>query len=356
MGKILNSTVLIQIHKEGKVVASGSGVIISEDGNILTNYHVVHKADQIRIWTHENKNRQYHVAKVLGTDPVADLALLDIDPVGKEVFYNAGLDLRAGVVYPGIDVWAVGAPLQLPWTVTKGIINQVNRLSFITPYVHLIQHDAVIQEGSSGGPLFNADGNVIGINTYVIAPTSGKIEKSRQYSGMGYAVQMNSIAYSLAQMHATGKVVRPALKLNIINLTEPLRDWILESEDPAPYIPNTFGMIMNFIEPDGHAAKQGMQNWDVVVAIDGQPVNDMTDVAGIMIQKIPGETVNVLIIRRGEFINIPYLLDAIDIPLRYYDDKKIATDPFPTPPPDEDVHPEEEEKKNPKPSMAPEDD
>ena len=347
IAKALNSTVFIKVQKDGKTTGHGSGVIISEDGNILTNYHVVHRAEGIKVWLHKDRGRRHHKAEVVGIDPVADLAVIKITPWPDEVLIPASLEPIAASVYPGILVYAVGHPLSLPWSVTKGVVNQVNRPSFITPYVNLIQHDAVIQEGSSGGPLFNTRGYLIGINTYVIAPTSGTLEPKRNYSGMGYAVQADTIAFSLVQMMTTGVVKRAALKLNIINLNEELRDWIFSKEEPDPYIPNTFGMIMNFIEKDGYAHKQGMRNFDTIVSIDGYPVNDMKDAARIILTKKPGEIAILLIIRQGEFELISYLLSSIEMPMSFYDDEKNATDPYGRPP----TEPEEEEK-NPKPSSS----
>ena len=312
--KILNATVRVVSYTsetEGKGV--GAGVLVSESGLILTNYHVIHGATKIKVYLWKDRNRTPHVATVLGIDPIADLALLDIDPWPNEVFRPVDLEDEITNIHAGTEVIAVGHPLRLQWTITKGIINSVNRESFLTPYVFLIQHDAIINQGNSGGPLFNLHGNLIGINTYMIAP-EGK------YSGMGYAVQVDSVASSLIPMMETGVVIRSALKLNLIPLNEDVRNYILNEEDPDPHIPNTFGVIMNFIKPESHADKQGMKNWDVIVAIDGYPINDIRDVSAVMKPKKPGEQIFMLIIRRGEFILIPYVLETLKLPDDFYDD------------------------------------
>jgi serine protease Do len=324
MSKVLNSTVLVRVEKDNAVTGHGSGVIISEDGNILTNYHVVHNSDKIRVWLHKDRRRRYHTATVIGIDPVADLALIDIDPWPEEEFSYVNLEYDTDKTITGIEVYAVGAPLSLNWSVTKGIINSINRQSFLTPYVYLIQHDAVIQEGSSGGPLFNTDGNVIGINTYVIAPTKGKIEKLQIFSGMGYAIQTDTIANSLLWMTQGKEVPRPALKLNVINLNVDVASWILQEEGKE--VPNTFGVIMNFLEEGDYGTKQGLKNYDVVVAMDGYPINDMIDVATYMVNKKPHEIVYLMIIRDGEFKIIPYTLDQLEIPMAYYDKDNIVED------------------------------
>ena len=325
MSKILNSTVLVRVEKDNVTAGHGSGVIISEDGNILTNYHVVHKADKIKVWLHKDRRRRSHEATVIGIDPVSDLALIDIDPWPDEEFIYAGLEPDVTKIIAGVDVYAVGAPLSLGWSVTKGVINSINRPSFLTPYVYLIQHDAVIQEGSSGGPLFNLNGNVIGINTYVIAPTRGKIQKIQIYSGMGYAVQTDTIANSLIWMTQGVEVPRPAMKLNVINLNDEVRKYILDKEGKE--VPNTFGIVMNFLEEGDYGSLQGLKNLDVIVAMDGYPINDMRDMATYMQNKKPYEVVYLMIIRNGEFQILPYKLDKLEIPMEYYDRDNVTTIP-----------------------------
>ena len=341
MTTILNSTVLIKVEKDNVVIGSGSGVIISADGKILTNYHVVHNSDRIRVWLHKDRRRHYHVATVLGIDPVSDLAVLDIDPRSDEKFVHANLELDRTKTIVGIDVYAVGAPLSLYWSVTKGVINSINRPSFLTPYVYLIQHDAVIQEGSSGGPLFNVHGNVVGINTYVIAPSRGTMEKVQIYSGMGYAVQINEVANSLRWMMQGLEVPRAAMKLNVINLTEDVRRYILKEEGRD--VPNTFGIIINFLKEDDYGSKQGLLNLDVIVAMDGFPINDMQDAATYMANKKPYEIVYLMIIRDGEFKLLSYKLDKLEIPMKFYDKDDVSRSPSNTEEEDEEELEELEE-------------
>ena len=330
--KVLNTTVRIVSYKVGdrEKTGVGAGVIVSESGLILTNYHVIHGRDKIKVYLWKDRMRTPHMATVLGTDPIADLALLDIDPWPDEVFRVAELETDIQSIYAGTEVIAVGHPLRLKWTITKGIINSVNRQSFITPYVFLVQHDAVINEGNSGGPLFNLEGNLVGINTYMISP-------KEHYTGMGYAVQIDSVAKSLPQMMELGVVVRPALKLNLINLGDDVREFIIENEEPDPWMPNTFGMIMNFIEPGGLGDTHGLQNFDVIVAMDGYPTNDMRDVAAVMYGKMPGDTVILLILRRGEFMLVPYTLGTLSLPDNWYDEREPSKAPAPPTPEEKDL-------------------
>lgn len=317
IGNLLNSTVKIATFTDdGR--ASGSGVIMHNSGLILTNYHVVHNSRRLKVWLYENRNKQYHEAEVIGIDPAADLALLDIDVKEDDFFTVSDFEYRGDVVYAGTDVIAVGHPLSLNWSVSNGAINAVNRPSFLTPYVSLIQHDAVIQQGSSGGPLFNDRGNLIGINTYVIAPSEKGVPV---YAGMGYAVQGNDVYESFVKMLTDGNVngMRPAMKLDIINLNDDVA-MSVKMDHPNVYIPNTFGLISNEIDPDSYAASQGLKSFDVIVSIDGYPINIMDDLANYLKDnKSPGDTVYLMVIRDREFVIVPYVLAELEIPTSFYD-------------------------------------
>ena len=317
IGNLLNSTVKIATFTDdGR--AAGSGVIMHASGLILTNYHVVHNSNRLKVWLYENRGKQYHEAEIIGIDPAADLALLDIDVSDNDYFTVSDFEYGGGEVYAGTDVIAVGHPLSLNWSVSKGAINAVNRPSFLTPYVSLIQHDAVIHQGSSGGPLFNDKGNLIGINTYVIAPSEKGVAV---YAGMGYAVQGNDVHTSFVKMLSDGDTVglRPAMRLDIINLNEDTTTSIRE-QHPEIYIPNTFGLISNKIDPDSHAASQGLKDFDVIVSMDGYPVNTMDDLSNYLKDnKAPGDTVYLMVLRQKEFVIVPYVLLDLEIPKSFYD-------------------------------------
>ena len=320
IGNLLNSTVKIATISEGGR-AAGSGVIMHDSGLILTNYHVVHKSNKLKVWLYENRDKQYYVARVIGIDPAADLALIDIDPKEGDYFTVSNFEYDGNSVYAGTDVIAVGHPLSLNWTVSRGTLNAVNRPSFITPYVSLIQHDAVIQQGSSGGPLFNGNGNLIGINTYVIAPNEKGVPV---YAGMGYAVQGNDVHASFVKMLSDGNVdgLRPAMRLDIINLNDD-SEMAIRQEHPDIYMPNTFGLISNMIDPESHAAQQGLESFDVIVAMDGFPVNTMEDMSNyIKDTKAPGDIVYLMVIRSKEFLIVPYQLLELKVPVEFYDKEK----------------------------------
>ncbi len=135
---------------------------------------------------------------------------------------------------------------------------------------------------------------------------------------MGYAVHTDSIVQSLVWMAQGVEGPRPAMKLNVINLNDEVRQFLKEKEE-GKLIPNTFGIIMNFLKEDSYGTLQGLKNLDVIVAIDGYPINDMRDMAAYMLTKKPYDTIYLMIIRNGEFQILPYKLDKLEIPMEYYD-------------------------------------
>ena len=318
MGFVLNSTVkIVSYHDDGR--ASGSGVILSDSGLILTNYHVIHNSVNLKVWLYQNREKRYYTARVVSVDPTADLALIDIDPNEDDYFTVADFEFDTDVVHAGVEVIAVGHPLGLPWSVTKGVINSVNRPSFITPYVSLIQHDAVIQHGSSGGPLFNDQGNLIGINTYVLSPKERGVSV---YSGMGYAVQSNDVFYSTMNMieNGTSENFRPAMRVTINSLDEDIANILREeNKDVEIYIPDTLGLIVTGVEKDDYAYVQGLRNYDVIVALDGFPVNNLYEMSTyIKNNKEPHTEIYLMVLRDREFFILSYMLSSLDVPLDFY--------------------------------------
>jgi len=319
ISNLLNSTVKIATYSESGPSSSGSGVIVSNKGLILTNYHVVHRSKRIKIWVYENQDGRYYDGFILAVDPAADLALLYANLEENDNHHVSQFEDMEGIIFPGKSVIAVGHPLGLDWTVSRGTINALNRPSFITPYINLIQHDATINQGSSGGPLFNERGNLIGINTYIIAPPESGIPV---YSGFGYAVQGDDVQASLLRMATVGDVqgFRPAFKINILDLNDDLETEI-KNETPATYVPNTFGLLVADLNPGDYGFEQGLRNFDVIVSVDGYPVNNIADLAMFLkaAQKFPGDEVYLLVNREKKFILLTYTLSEIDVPIELYD-------------------------------------
>lgn len=252
----------------------GSGFIISEDGYIVTNNHVVKDADQIKVVLHDNKEYQ---ATIIGTDPMTDLALIKIDAKNL-LALKFGSSSKAEV---GTWVVAIGSPFGLEQTVTAGIISAKGRIIGSGPYDDFIQTDASINPGNSGGPLLNLDGEVIGINTAIV--------KSGQ--GIGFAIPSDLATGIITQLTQQKSVTRGWMGVAIQEVTEQLAKYYGLKDVKGVYVAKVFEG-----EP---AEKAGVVVGDVIYQINDKPVNSSRDltftVAGISV----GETVNVKILRDG---------------------------------------------------------
>ena len=335
--KARNATVLVATQNESNSMGNGfgSGVLISETGIVLTNYHVIHRAEIIRVWFYDPTDSNYSFATVIGIDPVADLALLqlELDPDLPPPVY---LEIEQEVPVIASPVVAIGHPVGLQWTVTTGTINHQERPGKITPYVNVIQHSAEINKGNSGGPLINESGDIVGINTYMLAPEG-------QWAGVAYAVRGDTVYDSVQQMLEDGDVTYAAFKIRLLNLSEFLAKGIAQEYPDEEDIPNTFGLIALEVEEDDHAYKQGVRSFDTFVAIEGYPINTLYDLKKIIKGYREGQMVTVIYIRDSHFRIMDYELGAIvfDDYLAFYDKKMV--DRF-----DKEA-PKEEKKKQPPP-------
>ena len=335
--KARNATVLVATQNESNSMGNGfgSGVLISETGIVLTNYHVIHRAEIIRVWFYDPTDSNYSFATVIGIDPVADLALLqlELDPDLPPPVY---LEIEQEMPTITEPVVAIGHPVGLQWTVTTGTINHQERPGKITPYVNVIQHSAEINKGNSGGPLINANGDIVGINTYMLAPEG-------QWAGVAYAIRGDTVYASVEQMLEDGDVTYAAFKIRLLNLSEFLAKGIAKEYPDEEDVPNTFGLIAIEVEEDDHAYKQGVRSFDTFVAIEGYPINTLYDLKKIIKGYKEGQMVTVIYIRDSHFRIMDYELGAIvfDDYLAFYDKKMV--DRF-----DKEA-PKEEKKKQPPP-------
>jgi serine protease Do len=255
--------------------ALGSGFVISSDGLILTNNHVVEKATEIKVKLADGKE---YDAKIVGRDPKTDLALIKTNP---------GTDFPKPVVLGDSDamrvgdwVMAVGNPFGLGQTVTTGIISATGRIIGAGPYDDFLQTDAAINPGNSGGPLFNMNGEVIGINTAIVA----------QGQGIGFAIPIN-IAKALLPQLKTGKITRGWLGLMIQDLTPELAKSF--------NIKETKGVLVSNVMPDSPAAKAGLEQGDVVVRFNGKAVENSRELSQMAAATTPNTPVKIDIIRNG---------------------------------------------------------
>jgi len=315
--KARDATVLVG-HVNGP--GMGSGVVISPDGLIITNYHVIHRAEGLRVFFYDPKNLNYYLAEVVGIDPVADLAIIKLN-LPEYMLPLTYLEVETDYKIAQ-EVVAIGHPMGLQWSVTKGVINNLERPGKITPYVSIIQHSAQINTGNSGGPLIDEHGHVIGINTYIIG-TKG------QWSGVAYAIRGDTVLNSVEQMKETGEVVYPALKLGVRNVNEFFIKAASEANPNKKFPTNIFGLMATEVKTDEYAYSQGIRNFDVIVSVNGEPVNYLGDLKELMLDFIPGQVVKFIIIRDGHFRKLNYTITSIDfnIYLEWYDDKPTRPTP-----------------------------
>jgi serine protease Do len=270
----------------------GSGVIISPDGYIITNNHVVDGAVDVHVTM---SDRRVFSAKVVGTDPLTDLAVIKINGSGF-----ASLPLGDSTkLHPGQTVLAFGNPFGFRFTVTKGIVSALNRPnpdSNRRKPGEFIQTDAAINPGNSGGPLVNAHGEVIGINTFLISDNGS-------FSGMGFAIPTQIVRPTVDALMRNGKVSHGYMGIGISDVTpENSKFFDLTKSE---------GALVTQVEPDSPAGKAGLKNGDVIVGLDGKPVSDSGELQVQVGQKQPGTTIRLEIIRNGKSETVPVTLEAM---------------------------------------------
>ena len=322
----------------------GTGVVIDPSGIAITNYHVIHRATLIRVFFYDPDDLNYYEADVIRIDPVADLALLQIK-VREDMLPLTYLNIEPENFLIGEEVVAIGHMLGLQWSVTQGTLNNIERPGKITPYVTILQHSAQINKGNSGGPLINKNGDVVGINTYILLPKGG-------WSGIAYAIRGDNVHRSVEQIKETGTVEYTALKIGLRNMNEFFVKRF-QKEFPNEKIPTgIFGMVAMNVEEGDWSYEHGMRNFDILVAFDGTPVNYLFTLKDLIKEYKPGDVVKLIVIRNSHFITIDYELGSMDFKdyLEFYD--KSIQDQFE----DKPARPQEEEQKDsPQVTPAPQD-
>jgi serine protease Do len=262
---------------EGGSASVGSGFIISEDGYILTNAHVVAGTDTVRV---KLTNKREYPAKVIGADPYTDVALLKIGATGLR-------PVRAGdpaAMEPGEWVAAIGAPFGFENSVTVGVVSAKGRLLPNGSYVPFIQTDVAINPGNSGGPLFDTAGRVIGINSQIYSQTGG-------YMGISFAVPID-IAMDISQkLRKHGKVTRGRIGVQLQELSYELASTLKLTEPK--------GALVAAVEAGGPAHRAGIRPADVIVALAGKPVDTTADLARLIGNATPGEDIVAEVWRGG---------------------------------------------------------
>ncbi len=271
----------------------GSGVIISPDGYIVTNNHVVDGAVDLRVTM---SDRRVLPAKLIGRDPLTDLAVLKIE--GKNLPNVPWGDATA--LHPGQTVLAFGNPFGFRFTVTRGIVSALNRPNPSPTDARkpgqFIQTDAAINPGNSGGPLVNARGEVVGINTFLIS-------QSGTFSGMGFAIPSQIVRPTVDALIRDGKVNHGYMGIGITDVT-PENAKFFESKDNR-------GAIVTQVEPNSPSAKAGLKVGDLITGIDGHEVSDAGQLQVVVGQTRPGTTVKLQVFRDGKSMDLPVTLEKM---------------------------------------------
>ena len=263
-------------QKEFKRQGLGSGFIFSEDGYIITNNHVVERATDIKVIL---QNGNSYVAEIIGTDPKTDIALLKIEPTEKlpAVRFGNSDDLEIGDW-----VLAIGNPFGLGHTVTSGIISAKGRSLGFGSYDDFLQTDAAINPGNSGGPLFNFDGEVVGVNTAIIA----------RGQGIGFAIPINMTKNIVSQLKNGGKVVRGWIGVYVQQVTPEIAESFNLKEDS--------GALVADITADGPADKAGLKRGDIIVEVNGTQIDEMPELPKLVASYAPGTKTKMKVIRDGK--------------------------------------------------------
>jgi serine protease Do len=277
-------------HRHQIITGEGSGFFISPDGYAVTNNHVVDHAQSVQVTTDDGTT---YTAKVVGTDPKTDLALIKVD--GKKDFSYVKFADKP----PRIGDWvvAVGNPFGLGGTVTAGIVSARDRDIGSGPYDDYIQIDAPINKGNSGGPAFNMNGNVIGVNTAIFSPTGGSV-------GIGFDIPASTAKLVVAQLKDKGYITRGWLGVQVQPVTADIADSL--------GMKRAGGAMVDNPEPGSPAAKAGIEAGDVITEVNGDAVKNARDLARTISNMAPGSSVNLDILHKGE--SKPVTLTLAEMP------------------------------------------
>lgn len=262
----------------------GSGVIVSPDGYILTNYHVI-DADQIEVALADGRKARAHV---IGSDPETDLAVIKIDLPGELPAITFGRPERAQV---GDLVLAIGNPFGVGQTVTMGIISALKRDHLgLNTFENFIQTDAAINPGNSGGALVDVNGYLIGINSAIYSPNGGSL-------GIGFAISANTAKKTMVQIIQTGSVTRGWIGAGVQELTPELAESFK--------LGSTKGLLITEVTPNGPSEKAGVKTGDILIAIDDWVVADWNVMLETVTNLPPGKVVTLKLLHNGAAINLP---------------------------------------------------
>ncbi len=286
--------------REEKVEGLGSGVLVTADGYILTNNHVVEGADKINVSLNDGREVE---ATVIGTDPKTDVAVIKID-AGKLPYVTIG---DSDQIRVGDVVFAVGNPLGIGQTVTMGIVSATGRnnlgiLADAGGYENFIQTDAAINQGNSGGALIDAQGRLLGINTAIISSSRGNI-------GLGFAIPVNQAVAVMRSLIETGTVQRGFLGIS----SDPANPGLTPELAESLGLPReTKGVLVTNVSDDSPAEKAGIERNDVIIAVDGVDIRTIYDLRNAVSQRLPGTEISVKFLRNAKEKTVKVKLGTLD--------------------------------------------
>jgi len=272
-----------EAHRKRKATALGSGFVIDSTGYIVTNYHVIDGADEITVILQDDTNLS---ATLVGSDKKTDLALLKVTPKTPLTAVTFGDSDKVRV---GDWILAIGNPYGFGGSVTSGIISARARNINSGPYDEYLQTDAPINRGNSGGPMFDMDGNVVGVNTAIISPSGGSV-------GLAFAIPSSLAKNIIEQLKSKGRIRRGWLGVRIQTVTQDIADG-LNLGSPR-------GALVSSISEDGPAAKAGLQVGDVILEFDGKDISDMHRLPLIVAETDVDKTVNISVFRKGKNVTL----------------------------------------------------
>jgi len=270
-------------QRKRKATALGSGFVIDPSGYIVTNYHVINGADEITVILQDDTNLS---ATVVGSDKKTDLALLKVTPKAPLTAVAFGDSDKIRV---GDWILAIGNPYGFGGSVTAGIISARSRNINSGPYDEYLQTDAPINRGNSGGPMFDMDGNVVGVNTAIISPSGGSV-------GLAFAIPSSMAKNIVEQLKTKGHIRRGWLGVRIQTVTQDIADGL--------NLGNPRGALVSSVSEDGPAAKAGIQIGDVILSFDGKEIADMHRLPLIVAETDVDKTVNVDVFRKGKTVTL----------------------------------------------------
>jgi serine protease Do len=274
-------------------ISGGSGFIISADGYLLTNHHVVDGADEVTV---RLKNRSEYIAKIVGSDPQSDVALLKIDAKDLPTVTLGDSD----ALKPGQWVLAIGSPLGLEYSVAAGIVSAVgrsNQFDSTQRYVPFIQTDVAINRGNSGGPLINLAGEVVGINSQILSTSGGSI-------GLSFSIPINLVKSVSEQLRTKGRVSRGVLGVNIQNVTREAAESF--------NLPRIGGALVGNVQPGSAAERAGVKEGDVILSFNGTEIGDSSELPPLVGATSPGTRARISVFRDGKTLDLPVVVGELE--------------------------------------------